>query len=70
VLLPRFRKQWLSLAEAAAILKCSNKQARSRLQQTGISPRLVGRHQTPMYQRGWVESVLDEESPATQLSWL
>ena len=70
VLLPRFAKQWLPLAEAAAILKCSTKQARSRLDKAGIPARLVGRYQTPMYQRGDVEKVFYQASSATQLSWL
>jgi DNA polymerase-3 subunit epsilon len=69
-LLPRFAKQWLVLSEAAAILKCSSRQVRSRLSKANIEPRLVGRHQTPMYRRGDVERVYwENRSQPTQLSW-
>lgn len=69
VLLNRFVRQWLPLEDAAAILKCTGRQARSRLLKAGVEPRLVGRHKTPMYQRGDVERVfLDAKSQ--QLSWL
>lgn len=71
VLLPRFAKQWLSLAEAAAILKCSTKRVRSHLSKAGIEPRLVGRYQTPLYRRGEVERVYwEDRSKPTQLSLL
>jgi len=69
-LLPRFAQQWLPLGDAAAIFGCSGKQARSRLEKAGVSPRLVGRHKTPMYQRGTVERVFLEQAEPTQLSWL
>ncbi len=70
VLLPRFIKQWLPLGDAALILGCSGKQARSRLEKAGVLPRFVGRHKTPMYQRGTVERVFLEQAEPTQLSWL
>ena len=69
-LLPRFAKQWLPLGDAAIILGCSGKQARSRLEKAGVVPRLVGRHKTPLYQRGAVEHVFLEQAEPTQLSWL
>ena len=69
-LLQRFAKQWLPLGDAAAILGCSGKQARSRLEKAGVMPRLVGRHKTPLYQRGSVEHVFLEQAEPTQLSWL
>lgn len=64
-LLQRFAQQWLPLGDAAAILGCSGKQARSRLEKAGVSPRL-GRHQTPLYQRGMVERVCLEQAEPTQ----
>lgn len=70
VLLARFARQWLRLCDAAAILGCSDKRARSRLTQAGVEPRRVGRHNTPMYQRGDVERVCLEQPSTTQLSWL
>jgi len=69
-LLARFVKQWLPLGDAALILGCSGKQARSRLEKAGVSPRFVGRHRTPMYQRGAVERVVLETAEPIQLSWL
>lgn len=69
VLLPRFAQQWLTLIDAAAILKCLTRQARSRLDKAGIQPRLVGRNQIPMYRRGDVERVYWElRSRPSQLS--
>ncbi len=70
VLLPRFAKQWLNLAETAAVLKCTTRQARSRLTKAGVEPRFVGRHKTPMYQRGAVEQVYWKQRESGQLSWL
>ncbi|MBW4581433.1 MAG: 3'-5' exonuclease [Tildeniella nuda ZEHNDER 1965/U140] len=69
-LLPRFAKQWLPLGDAATILGCSGKQARSRLEKAGVLPRFVGRYKTPMYQRGSVERTFLESAEPTQLSWL
>jgi DNA polymerase III subunit epsilon len=54
-LLSRFAQQWLPLSDAAAILQCNGKQARSRLARTGVTPRVVGRYNTAMYRRGDVE---------------
>lgn len=54
-ILGRFARQWLPLGDAASILGCTGRQARSRLAQAGIEPRLVGRYKTPLYQRGAVE---------------
>lgn len=68
VLLPRFAQQWIPLKDAAAILGCTGRQARSRLTQANVKPRLVGRYKTPMYQRGAVEQVYWQQSE--QLSWL
>lgn len=68
VLLARFARQWLRLSDAADLLGCSDKRARSRLSQAGFEPRKVGRHNTPMYLRGAVEQVLLEEP--SQLSCL
>jgi DNA polymerase III subunit epsilon len=54
-LLSRFAQQWLTLGDAAAIMNCSGKQARSRMAQAGIEPRIVGRYNTAMYRRGDIE---------------
>ncbi|MBC7970955.1 MAG: 3'-5' exonuclease [Verrucomicrobia bacterium] len=72
VLLPRFAQQWLPLGDTAALLGCSGKQARSRLEKAGVFPKFVGRHKTPMYQRGGVERAFleQEQAESTQLSWL
>lgn len=59
-LLSRFAQQWLPLGDAAVILQCSGKKARSRLNQAGFTPRLVGRYNTAMYRRGDVERCLAE----------
>jgi DNA polymerase III subunit epsilon len=56
-LLPRFAQQWLPLGDAAVLLGCSSSQARSRLTQAGIAPRIVGQYKTAMYRRGAVESL-------------
>ena len=69
-LLKRFAKQWLPLGDAAAILGCSGKQARSQLEKASVCPRYVGRHKTPLYQRGSVERAFLEQAEPTQLSWL
>jgi DNA polymerase-3 subunit epsilon len=68
VLLPRFAQQWIPLKDAATILGCTGRQARSRLTHANVQPRLVGRYKTPMYQRGAVEQVYWQKSE--QLSWL
>jgi DNA polymerase-3 subunit epsilon len=70
VLLPRFAKQWLTLGDTAVLMRCTGKQARSRLHKAGIEPRLVGHHQNPTYQRGDVERVFLEQKENSQLSWL
>lgn len=57
VLLARFGRQWLPLKHAATILNVPNKQAKIWLNQAEIEPRLVGRYNTPMYQRRDVERV-------------
>jgi DNA polymerase III subunit epsilon len=59
-LLSRFEQQWLPLGDAAVILQCSGKKARSRLNQAGFTPRLVGRYNTAMYRRGDIERCLAE----------
>jgi len=69
-LLRRFSRQCLPLADVAALFGCSGKQARSRLEKAGVKPCLVGRHQTPMYQRGLVEQVWFEQANSQQLSLL
>lgn len=70
VLLPRFAKQWISLKDAAEILRCTGRQARSRLAKAGVEPKLVGRYKTPMYQRGKVEQFYWQQRQPEQLSWL
>lgn len=72
ILLSRFAHQWLPLGDAAALLGCSGKQARAYLAEAGVKPRLVGRHKTPVYQRGAVERVYlaRSQSQPVQLSWL
>lgn len=72
MLLSRFAQQWLPLGDAAALLGCSGKQARAYLAEAGVKPRLVGRHKTPVYQRGSVERVYlaRSQSQPVQLSWL
>jgi DNA polymerase-3 subunit epsilon len=69
-LLPRFARQWLPLTEAAAVLGCSSQQARQRLASAGVPARVVGRQQTPMYQRGAVEQVFWQTTGGNQLSCL
>lgn len=69
-LLQRFVQQWLPLGDAAAILQCTGRQARARLEKAGIKPRLVGRHRTPLYLRRDVERVFWEYQEPKQLSWL
>ncbi|MBL1178960.1 3'-5' exonuclease [Pantanalinema sp. GBBB05] len=66
-LLQRFTNQWLPLGDVAALLGCSGREARGLLQRAGIKPRLIGRHKTPMYQRGKVEQL--QPSQTVQLSW-
>lgn len=68
VLLHRFAQQWLPLGDAAALLGCSGRQARSMLERAGVKP--GGRHRT-LYRRGDVERVwADQPSRSVQLSWL
>lgn len=69
VLLQRFTSQWLPLGDAAAILGCSGREARWLLQRAGIKPRLIGRHKTPVYQRGKVEQLQHSSNQTVQLSW-
>jgi DNA polymerase III subunit epsilon len=71
VLLARFAQQWLTLSDAAGILGCSGKQARSMLYQAGVKPQLVGQNKAALYQRGDVEQVFraQEQASETQLSW-
>lgn len=68
-LLQRFTNQWLPLGDAAAILGCSGREARDLLYRAGIKPRLMGRHRTPMYQRGKVEQLQQQPNQTVQLSW-
>jgi DNA polymerase-3 subunit epsilon len=58
VLLARFARQWLPLKTVAEMLGVTTKQARARLDQASLEPRLVGRYQTPMYQRGAIERAI------------
>lgn len=60
VLLARFAKQRIPLKEAASLLGCSQKQARSQLETAGVPARAVGqgRNSTLIYRRGDVERVV------------
>ncbi|MGI0489800.1 PolC-type DNA polymerase III [Pantanalinema rosaneae CENA516] len=68
-LLNRFTNQWLPLGDVATILGCSGREARDLLYRAGVKPRLMGRHKTPMYQRGKVEQLRQSLIPSVQLSW-
>ncbi len=72
-LLALFARQWLDLKDAAAILGCSQKQARSRLEQANVLTRKAGnrnrRGGTFLYQRGGVEEVFLAQQDNTQLSF-
>lgn len=70
-LLARFAKQWMPLKDAAKLLGCSSKTARSRLSEAGIAERFMGRGKmgTYAYRRGDVERVYDAQQGDTQLSW-
>ena len=70
VLIERFGRQWLSLKDAAALLGCSQAQAKIKL---AVAPsRFVGRGSsgTLMYRRHDVEEVFFEEQGGTQISLL
>jgi DNA polymerase-3 subunit epsilon len=57
VLLSKFAQEWLPLKDAAALLGCSTKMGRSRLEAAAIASRYVGqgKNGTLMYRRGDVE---------------
>lgn len=58
-LLARFAQQWLGIKQAAAILGCRQKQARSLLEQSGAESRPSARGgPSSVYQRGDIERIL------------
>jgi DNA polymerase-3 subunit epsilon len=61
-LIQRFGRQWIRLAEAAAILRCPAKTAQQILEAAGIESRFSKRKNRPLYRRGEVEAVLRERS--------
>ena len=68
-LMERFGRQWISLQEAAAILKCPQKVAQQLLDKSGIESRISKRKNHPLYRRGDVEKTLKEQDGA-QMSML
>jgi len=72
VLLRQFARQWMPLKMAAQLLGCSQGKGRSRLEAAGVAYRWSNRGQgsTPMYRRGDIERLLEEEQGGTQLSLL
>lgn len=71
-LLRRFSRQWMPLKLAAQLLGCSPGEGRSRMEKAGVEYRWSNRGQgsVPMYRRGDVERLYDEEQGGTQLSLL
>ncbi len=59
VVLDRLWHQWIPLKLVASLLKCSQKQARSRLKEAEVESR-VGRSGIYLYRRGQVEQLLQE----------
>ncbi|NJN21490.1 MAG: 3'-5' exonuclease [Leptolyngbya sp. RL_3_1] len=68
-LLQRFGQQWIRLAEAAAILGCSQSIAQQALAARGIDSRFSKRKNHPLYRRQDVETVARDRS-GQQLSIL
>ena len=72
-LLALFARQWLDLKDAAAILGCSQKQARSQLEQANVLTRKTSsryrRGGSVLYQRGGIEQVFLAQQDDTQLSF-
>ncbi|MBD1913586.1 MULTISPECIES: 3'-5' exonuclease [unclassified Leptolyngbya] len=71
-LLRRFSRQWMPLKLAAQLLGCSQGEGRSRMEKAGVEYRWSNRGQgsVPMYRRGDVERLYDEEQGGAQLSFL
>jgi DNA polymerase-3 subunit epsilon len=68
-LIARLSKQWVPLKDAAKLLKCSQKQCQTLLEQTGLDYRLGGRqgNGAPMYRRGELESIYFDRLGGQQL---
>ncbi len=64
-LVNRFGNQWLQLADAAALLKCTPAQARQILEEQGASPRSSRNRTNPSYRRLDVERVCEAYSSAS-----
>jgi DNA polymerase III subunit epsilon len=58
-LVTRFGSQWLQLADAAALLKCTPAQARQILEKQGASPRSSRNRSNPSYRRVDVERICE-----------
>jgi DNA polymerase III subunit epsilon len=67
-LLARFARQWLPLKAAAELLHLPSKKARQALNEAGVTPRIVGKYDTSMYQRGVVEQVYEQLQDGKQRS--
>lgn len=68
-LLSHFKRQWIRLKEAAALLTCKKNQAFELLKTADIEVRFSRRSQTPLYRRGDVENIFWERQ-GRQLSLL
>lgn len=68
--LARFAKEWLPLRVAAQLLKCTQTEARSRLERAGVNYRISQRrtNKIPMYRRGDIEAIALERQNSEQLS--
>ncbi|MDX2228937.1 MAG: 3'-5' exonuclease [Leptolyngbyaceae cyanobacterium bins.349] len=59
-LLHRFGEQWISLKAAAELLQVPNRQAKLWLKEAQVEYRLMGRYNTPKFQRAAVEAIYRE----------
>jgi DNA polymerase III subunit epsilon len=64
-LVNRFGNQWLQLADAAALMKCTSAQARQILEEQGVSPRSSRNRSNPTYRRLDVERVCEAYASAS-----
>ena len=71
-ILARFGKEWIPIRIAAQILKCTQAEARTRLDQLGVHYRTSQRrtNKIPMYRRGEVEAIASQSQDVQQLSLL
>jgi DNA polymerase III subunit epsilon len=64
-LVNRFGNQWLQLADAAALMKCTPAQARQILEKQGVNPRSSRNRSNPSYRRLDVERVCETYASAS-----